>query len=299
MGENTAIQWCTHTFNPWMGCSQVSAGCVNCYAMNLARRQPDQFGVWGDEDQKGTRVLKSGWKDPRAWDRKAAKAGERHRVFCASLADIFEDWKGDFVNRQGQTLYRNGDSDDPVTADDIRIRLFQLIQETSNLDWMLLTKRPQNIEAMLLRAGIVNPPALYPNVWLGTTAENQAMANKRIPVLLRSPAVVRFLSVEPMLERIDLRNFLRSGGIHWVICGGESGARARDFHLEWARSLRDQCAENGVPFFMKQMGSRPKGLDYTPAKRNDTSAYVLDDPHGGDPREWPEDIRIRQEPAVA
>jgi protein gp37 len=154
VAENSNIEWTTHTFNPWRGCTKVSAGCKHCYADTLAGRNPAVLGVWGP---KGTRVVaaEKQWREPLGWDKKAKAAGERHRVFCASLADVFEDWTGPMVDSTGMKLHADrrgmpiGDDgltpgDRDMTMQDVRLRLFDLIDRTPNLDWQLLTKRPQN-----------------------------------------------------------------------------------------------------------------------------------------------------------
>lgn len=232
MGADTKIEWCRHTFNPWVGCSKVSCACDFCYAEAWAKRigQPE---LWGTLRRRTTA---SYWRQPLKWDRAAAAAGERHRVFCASLADVFDN--------QVPTEWRND--------------LWELIGRTPNLDWLLLTKRPQNIAKMLPDMdkviGVKWPDFWswpWPNVWLGTTVENQEEAKRRIPHLKATPAQVHFLSCEPLLE--DLGE-LDLAGIDWVICGGESGAKARPMHPGWARSLREQCAAAGVAFFFKQWG---------------------------------------------
>jgi protein gp37 len=239
MGTETGIEWCDHTFNPWSGCTRVSPGCDNCYAATMALRAPGTFGSW-EPGAPRKRTSERNWKQPLAWNRAAAAAGVRRRVFCASLADVFdnqvpEDWRAD---------------------------LFHLIARTDNLDWLLLTKRPQNIAKMLPQAASDHWAAWgegWPNVWLGTTAENQAEADRRIPHLLAVPAKVRFLSCEPLLGPVDLRavSWGHSNALHridWVIAGGESGAGARPMHPAWARRLRDQCDAAVVPFFFKQWG---------------------------------------------
>lgn len=302
----TKIEWCDYTFNPWEGCTKVSEGCANCYAEARANR----FGTvkWGPQ---GTRRIasESYWRQPLKWDREAAKAGERRRVFCASLADIFED-RPELVAP--------------------RVRLFHLISETRNLDWLLLTKRPQNIRRFHGGSDVPRswPENMPPNVWLGVSVENQAAADERIPILLHTPAAVRFLSVEPLLGPIDLEAYLwavgastagpwrypsgrveRGGGmggqtvsgkpaheIDWVIIGGESGSYARPCSLAWIRSLVKQCREADVPAFVKQMGSRPF-IDMTGGSRYDDHTYFkLLDPKGGDIDEWPADLKIREFP---
>jgi protein gp37 len=221
MAEFSKIEWCDHTFNPWMGCQRVSPGCDHCYAELLTKR----YGhvEWGPNAER-KRTSDGNWKKPLGWNRRAhGDLGRDARVFCASLADVFE-------NR---------------LPDDWRSDLFKLIGKTKHLNWLLLTKRPQNIAGML-------PPnwgCSYKNVWLGTTVENQTEADRRIPHLIGHSAAVRFLSAEPLLGPIQPS----LSGIDWVICGGESGPGRRPMDLGWARDLRDQCAAAGVAFFMKQV----------------------------------------------
>lgn len=221
----------TTRFNPWRGCVKISAGCAHCYAETLSHRNPTVLGIWGDH---GTRVIasESAWREPLKWDKAARNAGERHRVFCASLADVFED-RPELVAP--------------------RVRLFHLIQETPNLDWLLLTKRPENVTRFLGGQGVPRSWAepMPPNIWAGTSVENRKHGLPRMEVLKGIPSAVRFLSVEPLLEDlgdIDLT------GIAWVICGGESGPGARPMHPIWVRRLRDQCVAQGVAFFFKQHG---------------------------------------------
>jgi protein gp37 len=225
MAQNTGIGWTDHTFNIRIGCTRVSEGCVNCYAEALGLQRFSQFGGphWGPKAKR--HILKdSTWKKPVKWNKDAAKAGVRRRVFCSSMADVFED------------------------VDDGQLeRLWALIRITPFLDWQLLTKRPENIARML--------PADWgdgwPNVWLGTTVENQRRADERIPILRQIPAVVRFLSCEPLLEQVNLD----LAGIGWVIVGAESDRHKRPLRpmeLDWVRSLRDQCGAAGTQFFFKQ-----------------------------------------------
>lgn len=340
MGAETKIEWCHATFNCWRGCSKVSAGCANCYAETLSGRNPGTLGVWGPN---GTRVVasESMWREPLKWDEAAAKAGERHRVFCASLADVFEDWKGQVVTSKGLPFWWSGGSlsNSPVpsdgtgftrwaTMDDIRERLFGLIDETPHLDWLLLTKRPENVLRMTFDAWCKKVPghvsqnegdgrrwAFPTNVWVGTSVENQATADERIPHLLRVPAKVRFLSMEPLLAPVRIDEVLvphgdgqavvcpltgewaprepspvGGGVLHWVIVGGESGPGARPFDVGWATSLIGQCRAAGVPVFVKQYGGNPVNL---------TDPLRLRDKKGGDWSEWPEMHRVREFPEVA
>jgi protein gp37 len=333
MAKTTEISWCDSTFNPWVGCSKVSPGCAHCYAETLMDTRYGRV-KWGN-GQPRQRTSESYWKQPLKWDKEAARSlvgwSERHsrsvaqgmptvfmdalnankpsrpRVFCASLADWLDDevpieWLAD---------------------------LLDLIRRTPNLDWLLLTKRPQNwlgriedvadLECYKAREDRRSFAARWfdgeapANVWIGTTVEDQDRADERIPVLLTIPARVRFLSCEPLLGPVDLAACAPSvidgdtsnpcvlnaftgesyhpatcltaptatgtaDGIHWVICGGESGLKARPMHPDWARSLRDQCKAAGVPLFMKQMEVGGKITD--------------------DIASFPDDLRVRQFPKV-
>lgn len=276
MGENSKIGWTHHTFNAWWGCHKVSPACTNCYAESFSKRTG--HAVWG---LKAPRRFfgEETWKKPLKWNRDAEKAGERRRVFCGSMMDVFELHPSPIES--GMQLVA-------------RTRLWQLIDSTPALDWLLLTKRPENAEAVLPLDWWRN--GLPPNVWMGTTVENQEYADLRIPHLLKIPARVRFLSCEPLLgpTRIDDilmpdRSILKplvglrwapdaqvgdpprgvprrthglypektGSKIHWVIAGGESGHHHREHRLEWSRSLRDQCAAAGTAFFFKQLGEEP------------------------------------------
>lgn len=238
MGADSKIEWCDHTFNPWVGCTKVSAACDHCYAESWAKRT-GQSQLWTGERRRTSGV---NWKQPEKWNRTALeKYGRPARVFCASLADVYDnqvpqEWRAD---------------------------LWTLISKTPNLTWMLLTKRPQNIAKML--------PADwgdgYHNVWLGTTVENNDEATRRIGHLLTVKARKRFLSCEPLLGEVDLErggfSFLtrlksptgkQYEKIDWVIAGGESGPGARPPRISWVRLLRDQCFVRGVPFHFKQWG---------------------------------------------
>lgn len=260
----TKIEWADYTFNSWIGCTKVSPACDNCYAENWGHR----FGVkWGHNEAR-RKTSPANWQKPRQWNMRGIctncgyaellgsddcrKCSEfpfvprRPRIFCASLADVF----------------------DTEVPDGWRLELMDLIKQTPNLDWLLLTKRPK-VMAQWARDYV------WPvNAWAGTTVENQAMADLRIPELLKVPAPVRFLSMEPLLGPVDLTSLPSASGIgryldalsprvpgadiphvlDWVIVGGESGPNARPMHPDWARSLRDQCEAAGVPFFFKQWG---------------------------------------------
>lgn len=275
MSENSKIEWTDHTFNPWEGCQKVSPGCDHCYAETRnARFAGGQAINWGPGAPR-RRTSPANWRKPLSWnaahDKFFAEHGRRQRVFCASLADVFDN----AVNVQW------------------RYDLLRLIMETPNLDWLLLTKRIGNAAPMLeqaMRALTVQREGwadnYLDNVWLGATITSQAEADRDIPKLLEVPARVRFLSMEPLLGPVDLwadgegplagghpslsdadgsrgAHYLRHGTprLDWVIVGGESGPGARPMHLDWARSLRDQCGAAGVPFLFKQWG------EYAPNNR--------------------------------
>lgn len=282
MAERTAIAWAHSTFNPWLGCTKVGPGCDHCYAELLDRnRFSHTLGPWtGDVPRTQQRVIHWGagaprhrtsvanWRLPVKWNRMAAASGEPWRVFCASLADVF-------------------DNEVPVAW---RMELFDLIRRTPALTWMLLTKRIGNAEAMLpggWYAGGEAPFGPFANVWLGITVVNQEEADRDIPKLLAIPARVRWLSCEPLLGWLDLRRYLvpLSAGkpaprVDWVIVGGESGKAARPMDLNWAREIRNDCLSHGVPLFVKQMGS----------------GSGFKDRAGANPAEWPDEYRIREFP---
>ena len=253
MSENTKIEWADHTFNPWEGCQKVGPGCDNCYAEARNARFAGGVAVnWGPGAPR-RRTSPANWRKPLQWDAHAdafkAQHGRRQRVFCASLADVFDnavepEWRQDLAN---------------------------LILQTPNLDWLLLTKRIGNAGAMLGEMFLDGPP---PNVRIGTTICNQPEADRDIPKLV-ALGLPNFLSMEPLLGPVDIRwalghpiqmaaGFLKCGHfspgleslrpLDWVIVGGESGPGARPMHPDWARSLRDQCAPAGVPFLFKQWG---------------------------------------------
>ncbi len=262
MSENSKIEWTDHSFNPWEGCQKVGPGCDHCYAETRNARFGGGTAVnWGPGAPR-RRTSAANWRKPLAWNRDAgvfyAQHGRRQRVFCASLADVFDN------------------AVDPAWRAD----LFDLIYATPNLDWLLLTKRIGNVPRMLVGAGM--PGRLPSNVWLGATIVNQSEADRDIPKLLAVHARVRFLSMEPLLGPVNLKDISITGRpmdimlplagltwtvtstgtrcttshpkVDWVIVGGESGPGARPMHRDWARSLREQCAEAGVPFLFKQWG---------------------------------------------
>ena len=229
MGANSKIEWTTHTFNPWWGCTKVSEACKHCYAEAWAKRLGQD--VWGPKPQR--RVMSENhWKQPFKWNREAESAQDRPRVFCASMADVFED------------------RDELIPH---RLRLFDLVERTPNLDWLFLTKRPHNV--MRLAKWSDGWPD---HVWLGTTVEIQHRADELLPILGEIPARVRFISAEPLLGPLLIRPWLGTV-IHWVITGGESGPKARPASPGWFRSLHAQCMEREVPFHFKQWGDWAPG----------------------------------------
>jgi protein gp37 len=309
VAEKSSIEWCDATFNPWIGCTKVSPGCDNCYAARQdAFRHWTPAGWGAGQPRKRTKT----WDDPIKWNGRpfyecancahpecrwrgegdgescpscgGSVVPARRRVFCASLADVFDN------------------EVDPAW----RYDLFNLILSTPNLDWLLLTKRIGNAARMIEETLPANMKALppdcpvawpWPNVWIGATIVNQEEADRDIPKLLAVPARVRFLSMEPLLGPVSLVDTLwrqatgadwlgdppahlegrgptpvslvRVPGIDWVIAGGESGRGARPMHPQWARSLRDQCADAGVPFMFKQWGewAPTESLEYVGAQR--------------------------------
>lgn len=306
MGRDSAIEWTTHSWNGWRGCIRVSEGCRFCYAEAGSKRNPLVLGQWGADGHR-TVAAESYWAQLAKWDRSAGKAGERHRVFSLSYGDFWEDWNGPMVDTQKRRLHvaLSGkwrpegmspieDSDwRPLTMMDVRSRALDVMLETEHLDFLLLTKRPENIPGMLAKMNCYPEFfAMNPKFWVGTSVEDRKSGVPRIGLLRQVPAVIRFLSVEPLLE--DLGD-LDLSGIHWVIVGGESGHNARSMDLRWVRKIRDQCVAQSVAFFCKQWGARPYDSFYF----NDQRIH-LKDSHGGDWDEWRDTaLKIRQFPIPA
>jgi protein gp37 len=243
MADKTLIAWTDHTLNPWMGCFKVSQGCTNCYADALTSGRMG-LDVFGHDTSKRQRTSAALWNRPRRWERDAlqgelgARGKGPHMVFCASLADVFEDAPG---------------------PNEWRKDLWQLIHDTPYLDWQLLTKRPENIARMLPDTWGDNQWGYWPNVWLGTSIEDNRVA-ERGPILTAVPAVIHFVSYEPAIGPLDE---LDLDGIEWMIVGGESGPGYRKMDLEWAKDMRRRCEQAGVAFFFKQNhGARTEmGID--------------------------------------
>lgn len=230
MAENSKIEWTVHTWNPWIGCTQVSPACDACYAMVMMDRRYGKVRWGAGEDRK--RTSPTNWNLPRRWDRAAAKAGRIDTVFCLSLGDIWDN------------------EVDPLW----RYQAFQRMEETPNLLYLLLSKRIGN--AVKMCDPMSGNRCLPLNVAIGSTMVNQDEWDRDMPKLKEAGRILgarfTFASVEPMLGRI----FTRSNLPDWVIVGGESGASPRQMHPDWARHMRDECATAGVPFFMKQMTAK-------------------------------------------
>jgi len=291
MAETTGIAWTTSSWNPWIGCTEVSPGCDNCYARELDKRHR-----YGGAEHWGVGVPRyrtKQWDQPLKWNKKAAATGQRWTVF-PSLCDPF-------------------DNEVPV---EWRNDLFLLITRTPHLTWLLLTKRIGNVARMIADVGWRD------NLWLGVSVVNQEEADRDIPKLLATPAALHFLSLEPQLGPIDLSRFqpfCRSGAsfrsvrgilvgeIRWAIVGGESaqgGAKARPFDVNWAVKIIRQCKSANVPVFMKQLGSNPfSGKPYTSAGNElvgimeQRPGWRLKDRAGANPAEWPENLRVQELPA--
>jgi protein gp37 len=277
MSDGTKIEWSNATWNPTRGCTKVSAGCKHCYAETFAERFR---GVKGHPYEQGFDVrlvpealdLPLGWKKPRL-------------VFVNSMSDLFHE----------------------SVPDDFITRIWSVMVVAERHTFQVLTKRPARMAAFVsdwighMRAGSRRP---VENIWLGTSVEDQATADERIPHLLATPAAVRFVSAEPLLSELYLEPYLSGQvegydpihgeklgpGLDWLIVGGESGPRARLCDLAWIRSLVEQCRAADVPCFVKQLGARPRSADgrWEQSRR---------DRKGGDPAEWPADLRVREMPA--
>lgn len=296
MGGNvakTAIAWTDFSFNTHWGCVEVSEGCRACYARTFAHRLG--LDIWGVDKPRRFFGDKH-WNDPLRWNRAAEKAGVPARVFCSSMADVFEAHP---------------------SLGPVRQRLWKLIADTPWLRWQLLTKRPENW-------GLFTPISWQENgwpenAWALVTAENQEMADKRIPLLLKLNAKVRGVSYEPAIGPIDFRRIASSDltyldalapadgscGLNWIICGGESGHGARAFDEQWLRSLIYQTRGTGTRVFMKQFGSRIRWRLTGGGAVNDPDSETPSESRrcggiyaekGDDPSEWPEYARLQEFP---
>jgi protein gp37 len=272
VGANSKIPWTDHTFNPWWGCTRISPGCDNCYADALATRYG--FKLW---DGAPRRFFGNAyWSKPLVWDAEAAAAGVRQKVFCGSMCDVF-------------------DGTASAELDVPREQLWQLIDQTPHLDWLLLTKRPENVRTIAPRHWLTGWPQ---NVWAMTTVENQAVAKYRLEALAAMRAPVRGISFEPLLGPINFRwapwcpmPFDRATGktdhldgfrlFNWAIIGCEKlpgNKPGRPCELAWVRELVAQAREACVAVFIKQLS---------------LAGHV-----STKPSEWPEDLRIQEFPAI-
>lgn len=225
MSKDSSIEWCDHTYNPWTGCHKISPGCQHCYADTMSHRL--RRATWGKNEAR-LQASPSNLRDPLKWNLAASMAGRPARVFCASMSDI--------LDQAAKQAWRD--------------ELWDLVERTPHLDWLLLTKRIDAADDLLPGRWLDGGwPA---NAWFGVSVENQEYALKRVPLLLKLPAPVRFISAEPLLGPVDLSRWLNK--LHWVIVGGESGLSSRPMHPTWARNIRDQCSEAKVSFFFKQWG---------------------------------------------
>lgn len=302
MGEVTNIAWTNHSWSPWIGCTEVSPGCLNCYAKALDHRH--KYGGAAHWGPGVPRYRTKSWHLPLAWNKKAAASGQRWTVF-PSLCDPFDN----------------------EVPDEWRRDLWDLIELTPRLTWLLLTKRIGNAMQMLRTHDWAAGQGHH--VWLGASIVNQEEADRDIPKLLATPAAKRFVSYEPALGPVDWTPWLEDGhptqhdighpvlGLHylrygtpqldWIIVGGESSqgsGKARPFNIEWARSTIAQCKAAGVPVFVKQIGSHVHGNGsnwwHTPRHEDTGCGYFRvypKDRAGADPAEWPEDIRVQEFPA--
>lgn len=252
MGRNSRVSWCDHSFNPWWGCVQIGIGCVNCYARDFAERLG--YDVWG-KDKPRRLFEQNRWNEPRRWNRVAEKAAEKHKIFCGSMCDVFEIHPDPIYNAN--------------VLDVERQKLWDLIEETPNLIWMLLTKRPENIQKLLPERWALGWGAGVPrHIWFGVSASTQAELNDRWAILDSETHYLRpsilFLSLEPLVEPVDLAAELEeidcgdeehdwwTRSPDWVILGAESGRKRRPFDASWAVRPYRQCSEAGIPFFGKQ-----------------------------------------------
>lgn len=233
---NSKIEWCDHTVNLWWGCTEVHEGCDNCYAKNLAKRYGHD--LWGNG--VGRKHIKSAFEVLDKIQKKAENHSKIEYVFVGSMMDIFE-----------KPMKLSDDSPFGTFTGHLRNEFFRRIDENCypNLVFLLLTKRPSNINKYIPTYWLNNPPK---NVFFGLSVVNQKTSDSLIPMLLKVNGR-KFLSVEPQLEPLSLEQWLPSGKLHWIIQGGESGPRKRPFNTDWGRQLRDECNKHNVPYFFKQI----------------------------------------------
>lgn len=278
------ISWTRSTFNPWIGCTKVGPGCDHCYAETLdSRKRWGGVAHWGPGVPRH-RTSASNWKQPRAWNRQATKTGEFWPVFCASLADVFDN------------------EVDPAWRSD----LLALIYDTPALTWLLLTKRIGNVSRLMEQCSEPGRQwKLPPNVWLGITAVTQDELERDLPKLAEIPATTRWLSLEPQISTIDITP--AAGIVQWAITGGESGRHARRYDVAWPRQIVADCRRHGIAPFVKQLGGFTtwRGGSHPGQHWPDGTHFEdmhglwrvrLAEPAGANPDEWPEDLRVREFP---
>jgi protein gp37 len=305
---DTNIEWATKVWNPIRGCSRVSAGCGTgreggCYAERQAIRHAGPGGAYeglvrigkhGPSWTGEVRLIEEKLYEPIGWKKS-------ERIFVNSMSDLFHEKLG--WERHIE-------------------RVWNKMAVVDRHDYLVLTKRAQNMRDFVGDWYRRSMSKVLPQIWLGVSVEDHATADERIPLLLQTPAAVRFVSYEPALGPVDFTRWLRrmvvgpadeltdrmveSGWSHpggcgdhpalnWVIVGGESGPRARPFDVEWARSTIWQCREASVPVFVKQLGARPF-YSHQPRRGFEATPLKLEDRKGGDMEEWWEDIRVREFP---
>lgn len=331
--DGSKIEWTDATWNPLRGCSRVSEGCRNCYAEAVAARFSEPglpyHGLaeyWFSDATKGgdgkfrprwtgkVRFVEERLADPLRWKRP-------RRIFVNSMSDLFHE----------------------SVPNDVIEAIFGVMAAAQQHTFQVLTKRPARMlnwfqglaenafeysrppaDTCVIAAGVSMRrdeflcPAVpwpLPNVWIGVSVEDQKTADERIPLLLETPAAVRWISAEPMLGKIDLAKaggvwsdmsgrIVRGGSTYgrqldWAVVGGESGPQARSFHLDWARALLEDCRAAGIPVFMKQIGARPCGLGAEELEREIPGVDWRNwprHPKGGDMDEWPQHLRERDFP---
>ena len=251
MAQNSKIEWTEHTANLWWGCSKVHAGCDNCYAANLSNRWGHK--VWGDDNPR--RLIKSVWTQIAKFQKEAAAKDEIHKVFIGSMMDIFEK-PMPLVDHNGISFSK---TEKYWNTGQLRDKFFnEVIPNCPNIMFLLLTKRPSNINKYIPENWKSNPPK---NVMFGTSPVDQKTA-KGLIVQLSKVKGKRFISVEPQLSKIDLMAKVGNNStvlldlVNWVINGGESGPGKRPFDCNWARIIRDDCEKKGIPFFFKQIDKK-------------------------------------------
>lgn len=293
MGENSKIPWTHHTFNPWIGCTKIAPECRECYAAMLDKLYKWNGGTWGIGAPR-TLTSESYWQKPFGWDRRARAAGERARVFAASLADLFDDeapnWPGSRALPGRGTAWL---ADETAALD---VFMHEIVAKTEHLDWLLLTKRFDRALEYLVQLWNQTP---WKNTWVIFSAGTQPTVDRAAGILKSVPATIRGLSMEPLLEPVRLGAALDF--LDWVIIGGESGPHARDFNVKAALDLVDECREAKVAVFVKQLGARPIGSPSVCSSLECSCGLhhgFKDKNAAADMAEWPARARVREFPQV-